>query len=118
MQFFFILWMIFAVAVTLFATLNGTPVRVNLVFNSYETSLALVILGSAIIGALAGYTIDMVPRIKNKMQIRELEKKLKQTESELANSNGLLANIAAANVEPVIPVEPVVESSPRSQEPV
>lgn len=107
MQFFFILWLVFAVAVTIFAALNGTPVRVNLIFGSYDASLALVILGSAIVGALAGYTVDMVPRIKNKMRIHELEKKLKQTESDLINSRAQLENIAAANVAPV-----VVDNSP------
>ena len=102
MQFFFILWLIFAVAVTIFAALNATPVRVNLIFNSYDASLALVILGSAIVGAMAGYTVDMVPRLKNKLRIHELEKKLKATESDLNNSRAQLENIAAVNVPPVI----------------
>lgn len=102
MQFFFILWLIFAVAVSIFAALNASPVRVNLVFNSYDASLALVILGSAIVGALAGYTVDMVPRLKRNMRIRDLEKKLKLTESDLVNCRAQLENIAAANVSPVI----------------
>ncbi len=112
MQIFFILWLVFAGAVTVFAALNGTPVRVNLIFNSYDASLALVILGSAIVGALAGYTVDMVPRIKNKMRIHDLEKKLKQTESDLNNSRAQLDNIAASNA------APVVEKSEKYQEPI
>lgn len=102
MQFFFILWLVFAVAVTLFAALNATPVKVNLIFSSYNASLALVILGSAIVGALAGYTVDMVPRIKNKLRIHDLEKKLRQTESDLNNCRAQLENIAAANVPPIV----------------
>lgn len=112
MQIFFILWLVFAGAVTVFAALNGTPVRVNLIFNSYDASLALVILGSAIVGALAGYTVDMVPRIKNKMRIHDLEKKLKQAESDLNSSRAQLENIAAANI------APVVEKPEKNQEPV
>lgn len=95
MQFFFILWLIFAVAVTLFAALNAAPVKVNLIFNSYDASLALVILGSAFMGALAGYTVDIVPRIKSKLKIRELEKKLKQTESDLDSCRGKLNTVNA-----------------------
>lgn len=94
MQFFFILWLVFAVAVTLFAALNASPVKVNLIFSSYDASLALVILGSAFIGALAGYTIDLVPRLKSKLRIRELEKKLKQTESDLDSCRGKLNSLS------------------------
>lgn len=97
MQFFFILWLIFAVAVTLFAALNASPVKVNLIFNSYDASLALVILGSAFMGALAGYTVDIVPRIKSKLKIRELEKKLKQTESDLDSCRGKLNTLTSEN---------------------
>ncbi len=95
MQFYFIIWLIFAVAVTLFAALNASPVKVNLIFSSYNASLALVILGSAFIGALAGYTVDMVPRIKNKLRIRELEKKLKLTESDLDSCRAKLNTVKA-----------------------
>ncbi len=108
MQFFFILWLIFAVAVTLFAALNASPVKVNLIFDSYNASLALVILGSAFMGALAGYTVDMVPRIKSKLKIRELEKKLKQTESDLESCRGKL-NTATAEIA-AKPIETVTES--------
>lgn len=96
MQFFFILWLIFAVAVTIFAALNASPVKVNLIFNSYDASLALVILGSAFVGALAGYTVDMVPRIKNKLKIRELDKKLKTAEADLDSCRAKLNTVTGA----------------------
>ena len=98
MQFFFILWLVFEVAVTLFAALNGSSVPVNLIFNTYHFSLAIVILGSAFAGALAGYTVDMFPRIKRNLRIRELEKKLRQCEFDLENCKGKLASATAANV--------------------
>lgn len=102
MQVLFILWLVFAVAVTLFAALNASPVNVNLIFGSYRASLALVILGSAFLGALAGYTIDLVPRIKSKFRIRELEKKLKAAEAELEGCKGR----ATAAVEPAAGAPP------------
>lgn len=108
MQFFFILWLIFAVAVTLFAALNASPVKVNLIFSSYDASLALVILGSAFMGALAGYTVDIVPKIKNKLKIRELEKKLKQAESDLESCRGKVNTLATENA--AQPKEAISES--------
>lgn len=102
MQFFLILWLVFALLVALFAALNGTTVNVNLVFSSYESSLALVILVSAFLGALAGYTVDLVPKIKNRLKIRELEKKLKVLEGELETHRKTMAaeTVAVVSEEP------------------
>lgn len=110
MQFLFILWLVFALAVSLFAALNAKAVSVNLIFGTYQASLALVIIGSAFIGALAGYTIDIVPRFRNKFRIRDLEKKLKQTESELEMCRGTLA-------QPVKTVEHGLENPPHQESP-
>lgn len=103
MQALFLLWLVFAVAVTLFAALNAAPVSVNLIFGSYRASLALVILGSALLGALAGYTIDLVPRIKSKFRIKELEKRLKSVESDLESCRGKLNAVTGEKFTPPAP---------------
>jgi len=87
MQFFFVLWILFAVIVALFAALNGLPVEVNFIFTKTEASLALVILGSAALGALSGYLFGLVGSIRQKLRIRELEKKVRGLESDLERAS-------------------------------
>ncbi len=103
MQALFLLWLVFAVAVTLFAALNAAPVSVNLIFGSYRASLALVILGSALLGALAGYTIDLVPRIRSRFRIKELEKRLRTVESDLDSCRGKLNSVSGERTAPAAP---------------
>lgn len=76
MQVTYIFILVFAVIIAMFAVLNGTPVDVNLLFTKIpDVSLAVVILGSATIGAVLGYSFDLLKRIKSSMRIKELEKK-------------------------------------------
>ncbi len=76
MKISFILSLVMAIIVALFALLNGSAVQVNLLFTKPEISLALVILISVAIGAIIGMLIDMVGKLKNRKATKELNKQI------------------------------------------
>ena len=51
-QFFFILGLVAAVLLTVFAMFNAAPVEINLLFTSFKASQALVVILSAALGAI------------------------------------------------------------------
>lgn len=73
-QFLFIISLIFAVFVAIFALINGDQVAVNLFFYKFESSLALIILSSAVLGALIAGLLGIAQHIKLRMEIRRLNK--------------------------------------------
>lgn len=78
MQVRFIIALVFSILVTIFALLNAQTIEVNFIFSSVRLSLALVILGSAAIGALIAALLSAFKQITSMLKIRELEKQLKQ----------------------------------------
>ncbi|MBN2898843.1 MAG: LapA family protein [Clostridia bacterium] len=96
MQVTLIISLIFAIFIALFAAMNGGEVTINLFFWKLENvSQAMVILGSAAVGAILVYLSGTMHRLKSGKRVRDLEKKVTSLEKELAN---------ATKVEP-IPVE-------------
>jgi uncharacterized integral membrane protein len=83
MQATFIISLIFSILVAIFALLNGDVVSINLVFEKFQMSQALVILIAAALGAVAVYFMSFVRRVKSALKIKELEKKLKVSETEI-----------------------------------
>ena len=73
-QFLFIISLIFAVFIALFALTNGDPVSVNLFFYEVDSSLALVILSSAVLGAIIVGFLGIAQYFKLRMEIRRLNK--------------------------------------------
>lgn len=73
-QFFFIISLIFSGIVAFFALINGSPVSVDLFFVKLEASLALVVLASAILGAIIVSLLGLAKHIKMKMEIKKLVK--------------------------------------------
>jgi len=85
MQIAYIFLLIFAVIIAVFAAFNGGNVTINLLFTQLELPQAVVIIGSAAIGAIIGYSADVIKRFKSLLRIKELEKKNKALEKELEN---------------------------------
>jgi len=83
MQVTYILMLVFAVIIALFAAFNGGPVNINFLFAQIELPQAVVIIGSAAIGAILGYSFDLIKRIKSTLRIKELEKQNKNLTKEL-----------------------------------
>jgi len=73
-QFLFIISLIFSGIVAFFALINGSTVTVDLFFYKLEASLALVILSSAVFGAIIVSFLGIAQYIKMKMEIRKLGK--------------------------------------------
>ena len=80
MQAYIVLMLIFAIFVTLFAIFNATAVTVSFIFAEMEVSLALVIIGSALLGALLVMLFDAVKKLKTSKIIREANKKVQELE--------------------------------------
>lgn len=79
----FVLSLIFSIIVALFAIANAAAVRVNFIIAVYEVSQALVILISAMAGALIVLLLSVVRSIKTNMKISNQEKVIE----ELQNKN-------------------------------
>jgi uncharacterized integral membrane protein len=73
-QQFFILGLVFAFIIAVFAVVNNNPVQVNYVFGNREWPLILVILGSALFGGLAAGLLSVVKIMQLKSQVRQLQK--------------------------------------------
>ena len=67
--------LIFAIIVTLFAIFNAAVVTVSFFFVEIQISLALVIIGSTLVGAVAALVFDAVKRIKANKVLKELDRK-------------------------------------------
>ena len=77
----FLLIVVFALAVALFALQNAAPVRVSfLVWESKEAPLAAVILISVAAGVVLVSLIGFVQRWKLRTRIRQLESQLRSGE--------------------------------------
>lgn len=82
----FILSLIFAIIVTIFAIQNSAVITVNFLFTKVEISLALIIFISAIIGAIIVTFLGLRRELSLKHNGKALESKV----SELEKSNSLL----------------------------
>ncbi len=86
MQIYLMGALIFALLVAIFAIQNTNPVDIKfLTFKLQEISLVLVILGSALIGAVVVFFLGAVKQISSYRQIRELKKENENLKDELKN---------------------------------
>ncbi|MCK8825225.1 LapA family protein [Fuchsiella alkaliacetigena] len=83
MQFILVVALVFALLVALFAIQNATMVEVVLFTWEFETSLVVIILGAAILGALSVGLFSVVKQIKWRMRLRKKEQQISSLESEL-----------------------------------
>lgn len=90
MQFGFILSLIFAIFVTVFAIQNSSIITVNFLFAKIEISQALIIFISVILGAVIIMLLGLKREFSLKRSNKQLNKKL--DEIELQNSNLLKEN--------------------------
>jgi len=83
MQITFILSMVFAVMIAFFAVLNSEPVIINLFFEKFVLSQAIVILLSAVLGAVIVFLLNIYPYLKGKVKLKAVTKKNKELEEKL-----------------------------------
>ncbi len=81
MQFYLVGGLIFAFLVAIFALWNSTEIIVRFpLLGEFSTSLALVIIGSAILGALSILVFGTIKHIKMNLQIKRQAKIIKDYE--------------------------------------
>ncbi|HEX7057284.1 MAG TPA: lipopolysaccharide assembly protein LapA domain-containing protein [Bacilli bacterium] len=108
LQWTFILALIFALVVALFAVFNVESVPVNYIFGEANLPLIIVILGAALIGGLFVGSVGIIWQIRLKRKIRQLEKDLHDAER--------VAEKPEPSAEIVIPPPPGTMSDSYSQQ--
>lgn len=73
-QMTFILGLVLAMVITVFALTNANAVTINLLIYKFQASQALIILFSATIGASIVVLLGFVSHIKMKFEIKSLKK--------------------------------------------
>ena len=85
MQVTFILSMVFAIVIAVFALANSGTVTISFIFKSFEMSQAVVILVSSVIGAVVVFMLNLVSKAKSAVKTKGLNKQIKELESQLKN---------------------------------
>ncbi|SKC70131.1 LapA family protein [Maledivibacter halophilus] len=98
MQILFILSLVFAILVSIFAVMNSDPVTIKLLWKQFEFSQAIVILGSAVFGATIVAFLGIFSKVKSSLKIRELQNKIKKLEKEI-ESKSIESNDTTINEE-------------------
>ena len=94
MPIFLIIAIIIAILAVTFALLNASVVTVSLVFTSFESSLALILLVTFGIGVLVGF---MATIIRQRVEISRLKKKAKNTDGK--KSGGSSQSLGSGRVD-------------------
>lgn len=76
--------LLFAVIIALFAVYNVDSVPVNYVFGTAEWPLILVILGSALLGALLSGTVAIYRSFILSRKVKHLEKELEKKDASIS----------------------------------
>lgn len=110
----FILSLGFSIIIALFAIANAGSVRVNFIFAIYEVSQAIVILISAIVGAVIVMLLSIVKNIKLNMKINNQEKVIAELQREKEKNITQFAELEKKYEELFTDIEPEV---PQIEEP-
>lgn len=123
MQITYIIALLFALIVAVFAIQNAQPVTVDFMFNRFEISLALVILVSVFAGALILGFLGIFRQVKAGLKLRDanskmkrLEQQLKETEDKLNTSQHELSKLTDGLLGNVEETEDETASQPRAEE--
>lgn len=110
----FVISMVFAILVAIFALQNSSNVDINFLFAKFSISQALVILISAIIGAIIVMILATITQIKQNMKIKASSRTIMALEEEnklLSDRILALTKDQGAAIEEVIKPEPPAKDS-------
>jgi len=88
MRIWFVFSLFFSILIAIFSVLNSNVVLIKLYWIDYQLSQSLVILFSAVLGAMIATFLGIISRIRSTLKIRELNfvvKNLEQRIIELQN---------------------------------
>lgn len=83
MQVFLFSALVFSLVVAIFAIQNAVQVTVNFLFWNFQTSLVVVILSAALIGALAIFSVGMFRQFGLTRKIKEESNKVRELEGKV-----------------------------------
>lgn len=83
MQFYLVLALLFALAVAVFSINNPTPVPIRFLFWTYQAPLVIVILGSAVFGAIIVFLLGISKQYGLVRKVRLLENQNKNLSKHL-----------------------------------
>lgn len=83
MQVLLISALVFSLLVAIFAVQNAVQVTVSLLFWNFQTSLVLVILSAAVVGAFIMFSLAMWRQFNLKKKIKEYEDRVKKMEGRI-----------------------------------
>ena len=87
-QLYLVIALLFAVAVAVFAVQNATPVQVNFLRWHFESSLVVVILISAALGALLTVLLGVPRVLRIRRRLKEESTRLMELEQRLKEQGG------------------------------
>jgi uncharacterized integral membrane protein len=73
-QFLFVVGLVFAVVISVFAITNADPVEINLMFTTFQASQALLVFLSAAVGAIIVVSLGLIRHLKLTGQLRTMRK--------------------------------------------
>ncbi|RKD34651.1 LapA family protein [Thermohalobacter berrensis] len=80
MQVGFILSLVFAILIAIFALQNSSQVMIDFIFKKIQISQAIVILVSASLGAVIATALNLVRQFKLNLKIKDLKRKITSLE--------------------------------------
>lgn len=105
MQIGFIVILIIAIFVAIFAIQNGTPVPIDLFFARYEMPLAVIMMICLILGAVMVLILGTTRQFKKRSEHKELKNKIKALEGEKAQIETNIQTLKAENTESAAKIE-------------
>ena len=101
MRVWFLFSLFFSILVAIFAVSNSNVVLIKLYWVDYELSQSLVILISAVLGALITTFLGVFDRIKSTLKIRELNFVIKSLEEKIIelNNQNTVPTICDSNID-------------------
>ena len=104
-----LLGLLFAIIIALFAIFNIDAVRVNYIFGAAELPLVLVILFSALLGAMVSGFVAMFRAVQSNHRVKELQKEITLKEQTIAAQQNEIAELQKHSISPVVELEKVIE---------
>ena len=82
MRIFFVVALILALLVTVFAVQNNQPITISFLFWSIEGSLALVLMVTLVLGIVIGVLLMAPGSVRSRLQIGGLQRSVRSLEQE------------------------------------
>jgi lipopolysaccharide assembly protein A len=90
MQVWFVVSLLFSIIIAVFAALNSNVVPIQLFFARYELSQSIVIILSAVVGAVITIFFGLFGKLKSLKKVRDLNSEIKYYKSKNEELNDTL----------------------------